>query len=121
MARRPGSSLSLLTKSIRSPTLQTTGSIICSHSGSSPGQRIPGEISAEAELPRKFFSPILCRFPPGGRQPPGGKNGAWYWGHQFNKVEMFQYTRPEDSDQAFEELVGKAERLVRDLGFISAR
>ena len=38
-------------------------------------------------------------------------------GHQFNKVEMFQYTRPEDSDQAFEELVGKAERLVRDLGF----
>ncbi len=42
-------------------------------------------------------------------------------GPQFNKVEMFQYTRPEDSDQAFEELVGKAERLVRDLGLISAR
>ena len=38
-------------------------------------------------------------------------------GHQFNKVEMVQFTRPEDSDAAFEELVGKAERLVSGLGF----
>lgn len=38
-------------------------------------------------------------------------------GHQFNKVEMFQYTRPEDSDEAFDELVTKAENLVKDLGF----
>jgi seryl-tRNA synthetase len=37
--------------------------------------------------------------------------------HQFNKVEMVQYTKPEDSDAAFEELVGKAERLVSGLGF----
>ena len=38
-------------------------------------------------------------------------------GHQFNKVEMFQYTRPEDSDAAFDELVRKAEDLVKGLGF----
>ena len=38
-------------------------------------------------------------------------------GHQFNKVEMFQYTLPEKSDEAFEELVGKAENLVKGLGF----
>ena len=38
-------------------------------------------------------------------------------GHQFNKVEMFQFTRPEDSDAAFEELVRKAENLVKGLGF----
>ena len=38
-------------------------------------------------------------------------------GHQFNKVEMFQFTRPEDSDAAFEELVAKAENLVKGLGF----
>ena len=38
-------------------------------------------------------------------------------GHQFNKVEMFQFTRPEDSDAAFEELVTKAENLVKGLGF----
>ncbi len=37
-------------------------------------------------------------------------------GHQFNKVEMVQYTKPEDSDRAFQELVGKAERLVQELG-----
>ena len=38
-------------------------------------------------------------------------------GHQFNKVEMFQYTLPEKSDEAFEELVMKAENLVKGLGF----
>ena len=37
-------------------------------------------------------------------------------GHQFNKIEMFQYTRPEDSDAALEELVGKASALVKGLG-----
>ena len=38
-------------------------------------------------------------------------------GHQFNKVEMFQFTTPEGSDAAFEELVTKAEKLVEGLGF----
>ena len=37
-------------------------------------------------------------------------------GHQFNKVEMVQYTTEDQSDAAFEELVGKAERLVQELG-----
>ena len=37
-------------------------------------------------------------------------------GHQFNKVEMVQYTRPDQSDAAFDELVMKAERLVQELG-----
>ena len=37
-------------------------------------------------------------------------------GHQFNKVEMFQYTLPEDSDEAFEELVKKASDLMAGLG-----
>ena len=37
-------------------------------------------------------------------------------GHQFNKIEMFQYTLPEQSEAAFEELVNKAERLVQGLG-----
>ena len=38
-------------------------------------------------------------------------------GHQFNKVEMVQYTLPEKSDEAFEELVANAEGLVKGLGF----
>jgi seryl-tRNA synthetase len=37
-------------------------------------------------------------------------------GHQFNKIEMFQYTVPEKSDEALEELIAKAERLVQGLG-----
>ncbi len=37
-------------------------------------------------------------------------------GHQFNKVELFQFTRPEDSADALEELIDGAERLVRGLG-----
>ena len=37
-------------------------------------------------------------------------------GHQFNKVEMVQYTLPERSDQAFDELIQKAEAIVKGLG-----
>ena len=37
-------------------------------------------------------------------------------GHQFNKVELFQFVRPEQAEGALEELVGKAERIVRELG-----
>lgn len=37
-------------------------------------------------------------------------------GHQFNKVEMFQFTKPEDSDAALEELIQKSESLVQKLG-----
>ena len=36
--------------------------------------------------------------------------------HQFNKVEMFQYTKPENSEKALEELVKKASDLVEKLG-----
>ena len=37
-------------------------------------------------------------------------------GHQFNKVEMVQYTHPDHSKEAFEELVGKACSLMEKLG-----
>ena len=37
-------------------------------------------------------------------------------GYQFDKVEMVQYTLPEDSDAAFQELVNKAASLVEKLG-----
>ena len=74
-----------------------------------------GEILAEQDLPRKFFAYTPCF-----RREAGSHRAderGMVRGHQFNKVEMFQYTRPEDSDAAFEELVGKAERLVKGLGF----
>ena len=73
------------------------------------------EILTEADLPRKYISYTPCF-----RREAGSYRSderGMVRGHQFNKVEMVQYTRPEDSDAAFEELVGKAERLVRELGF----
>jgi seryl-tRNA synthetase len=36
--------------------------------------------------------------------------------HQFDKVEMVQVTRPEDSDAALEQMVGHAETILRKLG-----
>ena len=73
------------------------------------------EILTEAELPRKYISYTPCF-----RREAGSYRAderGMVRGHQFNKVEMVQYTRPEDSDKAFEELVGKAEALVKGLGF----
>ena len=73
------------------------------------------EILTEADLPKKFFSYTPCF-----RREAGSHRAderGMVRGHQFNKVEMFQFTRPEDSDAAFDELVTKAENLVRDLGF----
>ena len=73
------------------------------------------EILAESDLPKKFFAYTPCF-----RREAGSHRAderGMVRGHQFNKVEMFQFTRPEDSDEAFDELVRKAEDLVKGLGF----
>lgn len=73
------------------------------------------EIVPESELPRKLISYTPCF-----RREAGSYRSderGMVRGHQFNKVEMVQFTRPEDSDAAFDELVGKAEALVKGLGF----
>lgn len=73
------------------------------------------EILSENDLPRKYISYTPCF-----RREAGSYRAderGMVRGHQFNKVEMVQYTKPEDSDAAFEELVGKAEALVKGLGF----
>lgn len=36
--------------------------------------------------------------------------------HQFNKVEMFAFTRPEESADMFEEMVASAETILKGLG-----
>jgi len=72
------------------------------------------EILTEEELPRKYIAYTPCY-----RREAGSyrsEERGMIRGHQFNKVEMVQYTTPEQSDAAFEELVGKAERLVQELG-----
>ena len=73
------------------------------------------EILTEADLPKKLFAYTPCF-----RREAGSHRAderGMVRGHQFNKVEMFQFCTPEESDAAFDELVTKAEKLVEGLGF----
>jgi len=72
------------------------------------------EVLTNDELPRKYIAYTPCY-----RREAGSyraEERGMIRGHQFNKVEMVQYTRPDQSDAAFAELVEKAERLVQELG-----
>ena len=72
------------------------------------------EILSEDDLPKKFFAYTPCY-----RREAGSyrtEERGMIRGYQFDKVEMVQYTKPEDSDAAFEELVRKAASLVEKLG-----
>ena len=73
-----------------------------------------GEIVDAAKLPMKFFAYTPCY-----RKEAGSyraEERGMIRGHQFNKIEMVQYTTPEQSPKAFEELVGKACSLMDKLG-----
>lgn len=72
------------------------------------------ETLQEDELPKKYFAYTPCYRKEAGSYRTNER--GMIRGHQFNKVEMFQFTLPEESDQALEELIGKAERLVQGLG-----
>ncbi len=72
------------------------------------------EIMDANDLPKKYFAYTPCY-----RREAGSyrtEERGMIRGYQFDKVEMVQYTKPEDSDAAFEELVRKAENLVAGLG-----
>jgi seryl-tRNA synthetase len=73
-----------------------------------------GEILLEEDLPKKYFSYTPCD-----RKEAGSyrtQERGMIRGHQFNKVELFQFTRPEDSEAALQEMLEKSERLVKKLG-----
>jgi seryl-tRNA synthetase len=68
----------------------------------------------EAELPRRYtaYTPCFRREKmSAGRDVRGIKRG-----HQFDKVEMFIFCKPEDSDTEFERMVADAEQVCTDLG-----
>ncbi len=72
------------------------------------------EILNESDLPKKFFGYSACF-----RREAGSyraEERGMIRGHQFNKVELFQYTTPEKSDEAFQEMVDMACGLVEGLG-----
>ncbi|MEX1143255.1 MAG: serine--tRNA ligase [Anaerolineales bacterium] len=73
-----------------------------------------GQILDEAELPRRYtaYSPCFRREKmSAGRDVRGIKRG-----HQFDKVEMYKFCRPEDSVEEFERMVADAEATCQALG-----
>jgi seryl-tRNA synthetase len=73
------------------------------------------EILEETDLPLKYtaYTPCFRREKmSAGRDVRGIKRG-----HQFDKVEMYAYTRPEDSQAALDQMVADAEETCRLLGF----
>jgi seryl-tRNA synthetase len=72
------------------------------------------EIFEEAELPKYYtaYTPCFRREKmSAGRDVRGIKRG-----HQFDKVEMYMFTKPEDSTAAFEKMMDDAEQTAALLG-----
>ncbi len=72
------------------------------------------EVLKEEELPKKYFSYTPCYRREAGSYRANER--GMIRGHQFNKVEIFQFTRPEDSEATLDEMVKQAESLVQGLG-----
>ncbi len=68
----------------------------------------------EKDLPKKFFAYSPCYRREAGSYRANEKGLIRM--HQFDKVEMFQYTADDKSKDAFEELLAKAEDIVSKLG-----
>ena len=71
------------------------------------------EILEEKSLSLKCFAYSACFRREAGSY--GQNERGMIRGHQFNKIEMFQFTKPENSALAFDELVANAEKLVEGL------
>lgn len=66
------------------------------------------------DLPKKYFAYTQCfRVEAGSSRE---EERGTIRGHQFNKVEMVAYTKDDNSDAVFEELLNIAKKLVEDLG-----
>ena len=93
----------------------TTASTICCPPRKRSVLHLPGRNSHRSRAAPEVLR-LHSLLPPGSRFRPRRRAGHGAR-PPVNKVEMFQFTRPEDSDAAFEELVRKAENLVKGLGF----
>lgn len=73
-----------------------------------------GEIIPEEKLPIKYAAYTPCF------RKEAGAAGAQERGlirvHQFNKVEMFAFTTPEQSEKMFAEMIDVAEQILEGLG-----
>lgn len=72
------------------------------------------EILKEEELPLKYTAYTPCFRREAGAA--GSSERGLIRVHQFNKVEMFAFTTPEESMAMFEEMVASAEKILEGLG-----
>ncbi len=72
------------------------------------------EIVENAQLPIKMVCHSPCFRSEAGSY--GRDTRGLIRQHQFEKVELVQFVRPEESDEALEELVGHAEAILQKLG-----
>lgn len=73
-----------------------------------------GEILSEEELPLKYAAYTPCFRREAGAA--GKQERGLIRVHQFNKVEMFCFTTPEESMKVFDQMVNSAEKLLEGLG-----
>lgn len=72
------------------------------------------EILSEDELPMKFAAYTPCFRREAGAA--GEKERGLIRVHQFNKVEMFIFCRPEESPRMFDLMISSAEEILQGLG-----
>ena len=72
-----------------------------------------GEIVTESQLPMKFACHTPCFRSEAGSY--GRDTRGMIRQHQFEKVELVQFVKPQDSEQALEELTGHAETILQKL------
>lgn len=72
------------------------------------------EILPEEELPLKYTSYTPCFRREAGAA--GSQERGLIRVHQFNKVELFCFTKPEDSAKVFDEMLASAEEILQGLG-----
>lgn len=71
------------------------------------------EILPENQLPAKYIAYTPCFRREAGAA--GSQERGLIRVHQFNKVEMFAFTKPEDSDRVFDEMMASAEEILQGL------
>lgn len=72
------------------------------------------EILSEDELPLKYIAYTPCFRREAGAA--GSQERGLIRMHQFNKVEMFCFTKPEDSSKMFDTMMASAEEILEKLG-----
>lgn len=71
------------------------------------------EVLEEKDLPKKYWGFSSCFRKEAGTY--GKHKKGIFRQHQFDKVEIYRFERPEDSEKAFEELVALEEKIFQGL------